>query len=196
MVRAGMKKLLLIFIFILPSVFVIAQESAVGETSTDTDSTLTGSDKTQTGSDNASTGAHKYFISTNSGLLNTPVGFRIGILDRMGGYIGIRFGKGYKYEEDVYNPLKATEATLFAANAGLIFPISIQNTFKVHTFLGIGYGKWFDRPSQNGQTMGVEFEGGLMLSYQKFMLNLGGNVLMGDGNSPKGDMTVGIGFRF
>jgi hypothetical protein len=192
-----MKKLFLVLIFILPSVFVIAQESAVSETSTDTDSTSIGSDNAHTGRDNASTGPYKYFISTNSGLLKTPVGFRIGILGRMGGYIGTRFGKGYKYEEDALSPMiKVTEATLFSANAGLIFPISIRNAFNVHTFLGFGYGKWFDRLSQNGQTVGVEFEGGLMLSYRKFMVNLGGNVLMGDGNSPIGDMTLGVGLRF
>jgi hypothetical protein len=117
-------------------------------------------------------------------------------LTEWGGYIGARFGKGYKYEEDMYQGVEATEATLFAANAGLIFPISIQNTFRVHTFLGIGYGQWFDRLSKSGQTMGVEFEGGLMLSYRKILINAGGNVLMGDGNSPKGDMTLGIGFKF
>ncbi len=191
-----MKTLFSIFIFSLTSFFVIAQESEVSNTSNDTDSTSAGIDNTQTGADNSSASTHKYFISTNSGLLSTPVGFRIGVIDRMGGYIGVRFGKGYKYEGDVFNGVEATEATLFAANAGLIFPVAIRNTFKVHTFLGIGYGQWFDRPSKSGQTMGIEFEGGLMLSYQKFMVNLGGNVLMGDGNSPKGDMTLGVGFRF
>jgi hypothetical protein len=169
-----MKTVYSILIFILPSVFVMAQESETSKTPTT---------------------PHKFFISTNSGL-KTPVGFRIGILDRMGGYIGARFGKGYKYEEDVFNKIKSTEATLFAVNAGLIFPVTTRNAFKVHTFLGIGYGKWFDRPSKSGQTMGIEFESGLMLSYRRFMVNFGGNVLMGDGNSPKGDITLGLGFRF
>lgn len=192
-----MKKLISIVIFSLTSFFVAAQDSETNAISKDADSTLTGDSNSQTGADNTSLGNHKYFLSTNSGVLNTPVGFRIGILDRMGGYIGTRFGKGYKYEEQLRSPdLTVSEATLFSATAGLIFPVSIRNTFKVHTFLGIGYGKWFDRPSQNGQTVGLEAEGGLVLSYQKFMLNVGGNLLVGDGNSPKGDLTAGVGFRF
>jgi hypothetical protein len=170
-----MKRLFSILIFILSSVFVLAQ----------------GSETSNTPNEN-----HTYFISTNSGVLKTPVGFKIGIIDRMGGYIGMRFGKGYKYEEDVFNRLEASEATLFAAGAGLIFPVAVRNTFKVHTFLGLGLGKWFDRPSQSGQTVGVELEGGLMLSYRKLMVSFGGNVLTGDGNSPKGDMNLGLGFKF
>jgi hypothetical protein len=171
-----MKRLCSILVYTLISVFAIAQESE---------------------SDNTPTGDHKYFISTNSGLLNTPIGFRVGVLNKKGCYIGTRFGKGYKYEDDAFSPaMKVTEATLFSATAGLILPISIRNNFKVHTYLGIGYGKWFDRPSKNGQTVGGEFEGGLILSYQKLMINLGGNVLAGDGNSPKGDLTLGVGFRF
>jgi hypothetical protein len=190
-----MKKLFSILIFSLPSLFVVAQGS-INNISTDTDNSTTGLENIPTGSDNASAGTPKYFISTNSGLLKTPVGFRIGVLDKMGGYLAARFGKGNKYEEDQLNRIEVTETTLFAINGGLIFPISIRNTFKVHSFLGIGYGKWFDRPSKSGQTMGIEFEGGVMLSYRKFMLNLGGNVLMGDGKSPLGDMTLGVGFRF
>jgi|GEM_PF-1147617 hypothetical protein len=191
-----MKKLLSVLIFTLPSFFVAAQDSETSNVSTDSDSTSTGMNTTQTGSDNTAAGMNKYFIATNSGILETPVGFRIGILDRMGGYIGTRFGKGYKYDEDGRGGIEATEATLFSVSAGLIFPVAVKNTFKVHSFFGIGYGKWFDRPSQNGQTMGIELEGGLMLSYQKFLVNLGGVLLTGDGNSPRGDMTVGVGFRF
>jgi hypothetical protein len=168
-----MKRLFSVLIFILSSVFVLAQESET------------------TPNEN-----HRYFISTNSGVKKTPVGFRIGIIDKMGGYIGMRFGKGYKYEEDVFNRLKASEATLFSASAGLLFPVITQNTFKIHAFTGLGLGKWFDRPSKSGQTVGVEPEGGFMLSYRKLMVNVGGVVLTGDGNSPKGDLTVGIGFIF
>lgn len=135
---------------------------------------------------------NKYFISTNSGIQKTPVGFRIGVLNRKGGYIGARFGKGDVYDQN--DELK--QATLFAVNAGLIFPIVFKNTFKVHTFMGIGYGQWFERPSKNGQRVGFELEGGLMISYQKLMLNLGVNMLAGDGSSPKNDATIGIGYRF
>lgn len=191
-----MKKLLSVLIFTLPSLFVEAQESESSTISPDTDTTSTSADMVPPGTDNTERGRHKYFFATNSGVLATPVGFRIGILDRVGGYIATRVGKGYKYEEDLYHPIEAKEATLFSVSAGLILPVATRNTFKVHTFLGIGYGQWFDRPSKSGQTMGVEFEGGIMLSYQRFLVNLGGVLLTGDGNSPKGDMTLGVGFRF
>lgn len=190
-----MKTLVSILICSFTSFFCIAQESVDTTSSTDTDSTSTNSENTQAGIGNTSTHTHKYFIATNSGL-KTPVGFRVGVLDRMGGYIATRFGKGFKYDEDIFNPMEPAEATLFSASAGLMFPITIRKTLKLHTFLGLGYGKWFDRPSKSGQTVGVEFEGGLMVSYQKFMVNLGGTVLTGDGNSPKGDMTFGVGFKF
>lgn len=191
-----MKKLLSISIFTLTTFFAAAQDSEVNNASTDSDTTSTSTDNTQAGSDNANAGGYRYFLSTNSGLQHTPVGFRIGVLNRMGGYIGARFGKGNKYEEDSFNNLEVTEATLFAASAGLIFPIHVRNTTKVHTYCGIGYGQWFSRLSKSGQTMGVEFEGGFMVSYRKLMVSLGGALLTGDGNSPKGDMTVGVGFRF
>ncbi|MBL7834289.1 MAG: hypothetical protein JNK18_10050 [Cyclobacteriaceae bacterium] len=150
----------------------------------------------QSSSDSSVSKRLKYFVSTNSGISSTPVGFRIGLLDRMGGYIGTRFGKGYKYEEDVRTGVRVSEATLFAANAGLIFPITIRHGFKVHSFFGLGYGKWFSRPSQNGQTVGVEVEGGFMFSYRRFMLNASGNLLTGDGKPAKKDVTVGVGLRF
>lgn len=169
-----MKKLFAGLVFVLVSFFASAQVS----------------------SDSTSNNRPKYFISTNSGILSTPVGFRIGFLDKMGSYLGMRFGSGYKYEEDVRQGLKVTKATLFAANAGLIIPITSKHAFKVHTFLGLGYGKWFDRLSQNGQTVGVEVEGGLMFSYRKFLINASGNLLTGDGKPAKKDVTVGLGFRF
>lgn len=150
----------------------------------------------QESSENPPSKTYKFFIATNSGVRSTPVGFRIGILERMGGYIGMRFGKGNKYEEDFRKNLVVTKATLFAVNTGLIFPIYTRSAFKVHTFVGLGYGKWFDRLSGNGQTVGVELETGLMLSYNRFMVNVGGNLLTGDGKSPKSDLTVGAGLRF
>lgn len=169
-----MKKIFVVFVFALTSFFATAQDST----------------------EKVSTSRYKYFIATNSGVQSTPVGFKIGVLERMGGYIGMRFGKGYKYEEDLAKNVTEKEATLFAVNAGLLFPIATRKTFKVHTFWGLGYGKWFNRLSGNGQTMGVELEGGLAFSYHRLMVNLGGNLLTGDGNSPKSDVTVGLGLRF
>lgn len=174
-VRGGMKKLVPVLFFAMISFFAAAQES----------------------SDDSSTAKRpKYFFSTNSGVKSTPIGFRIGFLDRMGSYLGMRFGKGYKYEEHVRTGVRVSEATLFAANAGLIFPITAKHDFKIHTFVGLGYGKWFSRPSQNGQTVGVEVEGGLMFSYRRFMINASGNLLTGDGKPAKKDFTLGLGLRF
>lgn len=170
-----MKKLFSVLVFSFISVFAFAQESEEEDTAK---------------------GPYKYFIATNSGVFNTPVGVRIGVLEKMGGYIGVRFGKGNSYKEDRFNHMEVEEATMFAATAGFIFPITYRHPFKVHAFFGLGYGKWFDRPSQNGQTMGGEFETGLMLSYRRVMLNMGGTLLTGDGNSPRGDMTLGVGLRF
>jgi hypothetical protein len=173
-----MKTLFLVSLFILISTFAFSQESP------DDGDTLTTIKRS------------KFFIATNSGLKNTPFGLRIGLFDKVGGYIGTRFGSGHKYKENkILTSVKVTKTTLFGANAGFIFPIATQRAFKVHTFLGLGYGNWFDRLSKSGQTLGVDFEGGLILSYHKFMVNFGGNILMGDGNSPKSDINAGIGFK-
>lgn len=181
-----MKRLTSILFFGLFSIIGFAQEATPSqEASTSQEEPI--------GQEAAARKKGNYFVSTNSGIQKTPVGFRIGVLDRKGGYIGARFGKGNVYnEKDELTP----QATLFAINAGLIFPIVIGNNFKVHTFMGIGYGQWFERPSKNGQRVGFELEGGLMITYQKLMLNLGVNMLAGDGSSPKKDATIGIGYRF
>lgn len=185
-----MKRLFSIVIFGLYTLIGFAQEAPATQEAT------AGQEETSedsTSQDAAAKKKTKYFVSTNSGIQKTPVGFRLGVLDRKGGYIAARFGKGDVYDE---NDELSTEATLFAVNAGLIFPIVMKNTFKVHTFMGIGYGQWFERPSQNGQRMGFELEGGLMFTYNKLMMNFGANMLSGDGSSPRKDITVGIGYRF
>src|SRR5262245_20839314 len=69
----------------------------------------------------------KYFVSTNSGIKTTPVGFRAGFLDRRGGYIAARFGRGnkYRYDGSVNQTQKwfASKGTLFSATVGLILPV-------------------------------------------------------------------------
>lgn len=140
---------------------------------------------------------NKYFISTNSGIQETPIGLRIGFLDKRGGYIATRFGKGYNYESDALNNVVATEGTTVSVTAGFILPVYYrESNFKAHTFFGIGYGHWFNRPPKNSTTTGPEFESGLMFSYHKLMISLGVCALVGDGNSTKGDLTVGIGYKF
>lgn len=184
-----MKKLLSIIIFALPSIFAVAQESE--SSAPDSESATE-----ESGTNSTHRKPHQYFIATNSGLNSTPVGFRIGILDHIGGYIGMRFGKGYKYKEDQFSGLTVSKATLFAVNAGVLLPIATEKAFKVRTFVGLGYGKWFNRPSQNGQTMGLDLEAGLMFQYQRLLLTTGANLLTGDGKPPKKDFTLGIGLKF
>lgn len=138
----------------------------------------------------------RYFISANAGVLKTPIGFRIGLFEKTGGYIGARFGKGSFYDKDMFNNYEETSVILFSTTVGLIlFPTKVNDNFKAHTFFGVGYGSWFERLSKNGTTIGCEFEGGLMISNERLILSLGGNLLLGDGSTPKGDLTIGIGYR-
>jgi hypothetical protein len=136
---------------------------------------------------------NKYFVSTNSGILNTPVGLRIGFLCKTGAYIGSRFGKGeiYSVETDI-----TKKTTLYSVTAGLIKPVLIHNKFSIHAFLGGGYGQWWDYRWLNWTKGGGEIEGGLMISYKKVMLNLSANILMGEKTYATGDATVGLGYRF
>ena len=174
-----MKKIASFLLFLLISTFVIAQEAASGEEASG------GKNYTK-----------KYFISTNSGIKTTPVGFRVGFLDRRGAYLAARFGKGNNYELDQIKRVKSTPGTMFSATVGLIFPIFCrENNFKAHAFTGIGYGHWFNRPNANEIKMGAELESGFILSYSKIMMTIGGCILAGDGNTPKTDITVGIGYR-
>lgn len=185
-----MKKLIAIAFFGLISFVGFSQDVPAGQAAPASQETSIQEDST---SEEALAGKkNKYFISTNSGIQSTPVGFRIGVLDRKGGYIGARFGKGDVYDQND----ELTHATIFAINAGLIFPIIMRSDFKLHTFWGLGYGQWFERPSKSGQRMGLELEGGLMITYQKLMVTFGGNMLTGDGSSPKKDITIGVGYRF
>jgi hypothetical protein len=136
---------------------------------------------------------NKYFVSTNSGLLNTPVGIRVGLLGRKGAYIGGRFGKGTIYHWDSNT---SSKTNLFSVTTGLIFPLYIHNDFSIHTFLGAGYGQWFNKRRDTWTKSGVELEAGLMISYKKLMANVGASVLDGDRTYPKGDGTIGLGYRF
>jgi hypothetical protein len=135
----------------------------------------------------------KYFISTNSGVLNTPYGLRIGFLCNTGAYIGSRFGTGqvYSIQTDV---TKRTD--LFSVTTGLIKPVFIQNLFSIHAFIGGGYGQWWDYRWENWTKGGGEIEGGLMFSYKRIMLNFSANILMGEKTYATGDATVGLGYRF
>lgn len=138
--------------------------------------------------------SNKYFIATNSGIKNTPVGIRIGFLCKTGAYIGTRFGKGDLYHSD--SDFSTTETTLFSITAGLIKPLFIKNDFSIRVFLGAGYGRWWHYRWERWTKEGCEIEGGLMTSYKRLMLNVSANMLDGYKTYATWDFTVGLGYRF
>jgi hypothetical protein len=135
----------------------------------------------------------KYFVSTNSGLLHTPIGLRVGFLGKKGFYLGGRYGNGTIYNSEVN---ATTDTKLFSITTGLILPIYIKNRFSVHTYFGGGYGQWFDKRWDTWTKSGIEVEGGFMVSYKKVSLSFGATVLNGEKTYAIGDGTLGLGIRF
>jgi hypothetical protein len=136
---------------------------------------------------------YKYFVSSNTGVFNTPFGYKIGFFGKTGGYLGARFGSGqvHNWETDV-----KTRENLFSFTAGLIRPLYVKNNVGIHAYLGAGYGQWFNNRRDSWTKSGYEIETGLMISYKRIMLSFGGAVLDGSRAYPKWDGTVGIGVRF
>jgi hypothetical protein len=135
----------------------------------------------------------KYFVSSNSGLLHTPMGLRVGFLGKKGFYVGGRYGHGTIYYSETNT---TTETTLFSVTTGLILPVYIKNRFSVHTYFGGGYGQWFDKRWDTWSKSGVEIEGGFMISYKKVSLSFGATVLKAERTYATGDGTIGLGIRF
>lgn len=69
----------------------------------------------------------KFFVSTNSGINNTPIGIRFGFFCQTGAYLGTRFGHGEMYGFDQYYPEKTKKTNLFSITTGLIKPIYIYH---------------------------------------------------------------------
>ncbi len=135
----------------------------------------------------------KYFVSTNSGLLYTPLGLRVGFLGKKGAYLSGRYGEGTIYNSEANT---TSETKLFSITTGLILPIYIKNRFTVHTYFGGGYGQWFDKRWDTWTKSGIEIEGGFMVSYKKISLSFGATVLNGERTYAIGDGTLGLGIRF
>ena len=136
---------------------------------------------------------YRYFVSSNAGVLNTPLGYKIGIFGKTGAYLGARFGSGKirNWETD-----SVAYTTLFSVTGGLIKPLYTNNNFSLHAYFGAGYGEWFNNRRDGWASSGYEIETGLMLSYKRIVLSLGGTVLDGSRSYPKWDGTVGLGVRF
>lgn len=137
---------------------------------------------------------NKYFIATNSGVLNTPIGVRVGFLCKTGAYLGTRFGKGEVYHSDT--DFTTTKTNLFSITTGLIKPVFIKNNFSVHAFAGAGYGQWWKYRWERWTKEGIEIEAGLMTSYKRCMINVSANMLNGSKTYATWDFTVGVGYRF
>jgi len=137
---------------------------------------------------------NKFFITSNSGIRNTPLGIKIGFFCNTGAYIGTRFGKGELYNSD--SDFSTVKSNLFSITTGLIKPVFIQNNFSLHVFAGVGYGQWWPYRWERWTKEGYELEGGFMVSYKRLTLNLGTNVLNGYKTYATWDFTTGLGYRF
>lgn len=195
-----MKRLASILFFGLFSIIGFSQETPATQETTTSQEDSTNQEVSTIQEDSTSqeaTGSKKasakkksnFFISTNSGLQKTPIGFRIGAFERSGGYLGVRFGKG----DIPVHDHEATQATLISLTGGVIFPVFAKKTdFRIHAFTGAGFGQWLDRPL-NEQGVSLELEGGIMISYKKVMFSFGGNMLTGGGTPT--DVTLGLGYK-
>lgn len=137
---------------------------------------------------------NKFFIASNSGIKNTPLGIRIGFLCRTGAFIGTRFGQGELYHSD--SDYSTSTTTLFSITAGLIKPVYIQNDFGIHVFVGAGYGQWWPTRWEGWTKDGYEVEGGLITSYKRVIIILSTNMLNGYKTYATWDFTAGLGYRF
>jgi hypothetical protein len=134
----------------------------------------------------------EFFITTNSGVLSSPIGLKIGYLSNPGLYVGFRHGIGKVYNSDSDFTTNAT--SLFSITAGLNKPLIIKNDFKLIAQFGVGYGQWFKFRWERWVKSGYELEAGLMVQKKNFLFNITGNFLDNSRTYPVGDLCVGIGY--
>jgi len=136
----------------------------------------------------------KYFLAANIGVKQTMLGLRAGFLCKIGAYIGTRFGRGDVYHNET--DLTTTKTTLFSITGGIIIPVYLQDKFGLYAFVGGGYGQWWHFRWETWTKEGYELEAGLMISYNRFMLNLAANRLDGYLAHSTFNYTIGLGYRF
>ncbi len=134
----------------------------------------------------------QYFISTNSGILTTPIGIKIGYICNPGIYLGLRYGQGVEWE---YGQ-ETTSTILFSIVGGITKPLIIKNDFSLVAQLGLGCGEWWDSRRVGWTKSGYEIEAGLLIKMKHFMFNLTGNLLSGSKTDAIGDLCLGIGYVF
>jgi hypothetical protein len=134
----------------------------------------------------------EFFISTNSGVLNTPVGLKIGFISNPGIYVGFRHGIGEIYNSD--SDLATNATNLYSITAGINKPLIIRGSFKLIAQFGAGYGQWWDFRWESWTKSGYELECGLILQKKNFIFNITGNLLDATRTYPTGDLCLGIGY--
>jgi hypothetical protein len=133
-----------------------------------------------------------FFIVTNSGVLNTPIGLKVGFLSNPGLYIGLRHGLGEVYHSDT--DLTTSGTNLVSITGGLSFPLLIKNDFSLIAQVGAGYGQWWRYRWERWIDSGYEIEAGLLIRKKNFLFNITGNMLDNVKTYPTGDICVGVGF--
>ncbi|MCG8582416.1 MAG: hypothetical protein MI866_21000, partial [Bacteroidales bacterium] len=163
---------------------------------------------------------NKWLITTNSGVLKTPLGIKFGRIGKIGWNVGMRFGKGDRnnsyepvseslldehgrlkpeyikwYEENHY---VENDVTNFSFVLGMNVNVLHQKDFSMHIQGGIGYARWWEEYAKQWYNLdgGVELEIGLLLKYQKWIGNITGNYLNRDHNNAVGDFCFGVGYCF
>jgi hypothetical protein len=134
----------------------------------------------------------EFFISTNSGILNTPIGLKIGFIANPGVYVGFRHGIGKVYNSD--SNLTTNATNLFSVTGGINKPLIMKGNFKLVGQFGAGYGQWWDFRWERWTKSGLELEAGLMVQKKNFLFSITGNLLAGDRTYPTGDLCLGIGY--
>ncbi|MFC2111319.1 hypothetical protein ACFLQ5_02585 [Bacteroidota bacterium] len=148
----------------------------------------------------------KWFVAINSAPLYTPLGLRIGYMKGWGGFVLGRFGSGYSTREDYDTGEPEGDVMLFSITGGITKRVIDKNKFKLHTYIGGGYGIWgnyileadsynnFKKDIDGSNDDGIEFGYGLIGSYKRFIFCIGATHL--SGWSFNTDFNFGLGYSF
>jgi len=168
------------------------------------------------------TETNQWFITSNSGVLRTPLGIKFGRIGKVGWNLGIRFGKGDMryFNEDVPSlelddPIdpafsdyeswwaekeyQENEVTNFSFTIGINYNVLQNDKFSMHLQGAAGYARWWDEYANRWYNLdgGAELEAGLLLKYNNWIANVTGNYLFKDQKIyPAGDFCLGLGYCF
>ena len=135
-----------------------------------------------------------FFITSNSGVFHTPIGFKIGYGGKIGVYFGARFGNGLVYRS--ITTLTVDQKTLISVTGGITASIFDKGDFNLSFQIGGGYGQWWDYVWEDWTNDGYEIETGVLLSYKNFISTISYNFLDGKNRYSTHDLSLGVGYRF